>query len=837
MRKIIFIEIILVFIVINVYTQSKYNDFKIKEKIFYDDFSTNNSGWRIGTINSNVYQISNGYYELISTSDGATASNYNTNNIFTIDQNKNFEIELSMAFISGEENGGNGIWWGVKSSNWAGFQFVFSGNGSFRLSKYYNGTWNALKDWTKSDLINKNDYNKMTIRKIDNQYYFFINDGFVHSCPFESFYGNEINFCGTKNSIIRIEYIKISYIEKTALNLSSISWINPSDSYFETSDLQYQIKATIKSEKQIKSIKIKSGNTTLSTETYFPLSNGQGTFEKNITLNAGTNQITIVVENENGTTTSTSRIIKYNEPQIPPILSVSDISFTDKNNNNRIDGNEECNIKFSILNKGKGSARNLKVLVQNNSAITGLAFSNSITLGTIAPNATQTVSIPISGTMDLKSGTSNVKISFEEQMGFPPDPIELNIETKEFIKPDVKVVDNSFLTDNGSIKLGLPIQLKVLIQNVGQGTAEDVSVSFSYPGSNVFANGEKDFVIGTMQAGATKELVFEFIANKLYTEKTIPINIKITEKLGKFSQNKQVIATIDAKTSGNAITIASNAKDNVVNIQVASLTADVDKNIPQNAIKYPNRYALIIGNEDYSGRQSGLSSEVNVAFAINDAKTFRDYAINTFGVEEKNCFFLTNATAGEMSQKIELVSQILSRLGENGELIFYYAGHGFPDENTKIPYLIPVDVSASNLQSAIKLTDIYNKFSETKAKRITIFLDACFTGGGRDQGLIAARSVKIKPKFDNISGNVVVFTATSEDQSALPYKDKQHGIFTYFLLKKLQESKGEITYGEIEKYLKENVSIESLKINSKVQDPKVNVSNDAQGTWSTWKIK
>jgi uncharacterized caspase-like protein len=190
-----------------------------------------------------------------------------------------------------------------------------------------------------------------------------------------------------------------------------------------------------------------------------------------------------------------------------------------------------------------------------------------------------------------------------------------------------------------------------------------------------------------------------------------------------------------------------------------------------------------------------------------------------------------------MSQKIELIAQILSKLGENGELIFYYAGHGFPDEKTKIPYLIPVDVSATSLQTAVKLTDIYNKFSQTKAKRISIFLDACFTGGGRDQGLIAARGVKIIPKQDIISGNMVVFTATSEEQSALPYKEKQHGIFTYFLLKKLQESKGEVTYGEIEKYLKEIISLESLKINNKAQDPKVNVSSDAQNIWSTWKIK
>lgn len=414
----------------------------------------------------------------------------------------------------------------------------------------------------------------------------------------------------------------------------------------------------------------------------------------------------------------------------------------------------------------------------------------------------------------------------------------MNVETKEFIKPEVKVVDNSFLTDNGIIKLGMPIQLKVLIQNVGQGTAENVNVNFLYPGTNVFPNGQKDFLIGIMPPGATKEIVFEFIANKLYTEKSIPITIKIAEKYGKFSENTQVYANIDTKSSGNTINIESNAtEDNVVNIEVASLTADVDKNIPPSAAKFPNRYALIIGNEDYSSRQPGINSESNVAFAVNDAKTFKEYCINTFGVEEKNIFFLTNATAGEMSQKIELVTQILTRLGENGELIFYYAGHGFPDENTKIPYLIPVDVSATNLISAININEVYKKFTSTNAKRVIVFLDACFSGGGRNVGLLAARGVKIVPKAEILTGNILVFSATSADQSALPYKDKKHGMFTYFLLKKIQESKGEVSLGELEKYVRENVSIESLRINSKAQDPKVNVSYDIQNIWETWTLK
>lgn len=525
------------------------------------------------------------------------------------------------------------------------------------------------------------------------------------------------------------------------------------------------------------------------------------------------------------------------EKQVPPFLSISNISFKDNNHNNRIDGNEECYIKFSIINKGKGSAKKLKVLVQNSSSVSGLSFKKSLELGTILPNDSKDVNIPINGTNELTSGTANIKISFEEEMGLPPDMFELNIETKEFLKSDVKVVDYSFLTENGSIKLGIPIQLKVLIQNIGQGSAENVNISFQYPNSNVFPTGEKDFIIGNMSAGLTKELIFEFIANKLYTEKNIPIKIKITEKFGN-SQDKQVIAAIDSKSSGNSITISSNANENenFVNIQQATLSIDVDRNIPQNSNKHPNRYALIIGNEDYSSFQTGLSKEVNVDFAANDANIFKEYCIKTLGIPEKQIKLLSNATAGQMNQGIAWINNLANIDNGKAELIFYYSGHGLPDEVTKEAYLIPVDISGSNITQAIKLKDVYNKLNEFPTQRVTVFLDACFSGGARNQGLITMKSVKIKPKVDLITGNMVVFSSSTGEESSGVYKEKQHGYMTYFLLKKLQESKGDISYKELADYIIENVRKETA-LNSKTQTPQLLYSTSIENIWGNWRMK
>ena len=264
-------------------------------------------------------------------------------------------------------------------------------------------------------------------------------------------------------------------------------------------------------------------------------------------------------------------------------------------------------------------------------------------------------------------------------------------------------------------------------------------------------------------------------------------------------------------------------------------TSSVNINIPTNK-KVKNRYALVIGNEDYTSFQTTLNSEQNVDYAVNDATIFKEYCLKTLGVKEDNMFFITNATAGKMYQEIKRVTEIVSALGNNAELIFYYAGHGYPDEITKSPYLIPVDVSGSDMSYAVKLDDLYKTLGETNAKRITIFLDACFTGGGRTSGLVASRGVKVKPKEGSLSGNLVVFSASSGEQSALPYSSQNHGVFTYHLLKNLKDSNGSIKYGELFNNLEQSVNITSLKENSKKQNPKVNTSSKVINDWRNWKF-
>ncbi|MEI7980619.1 MAG: caspase family protein [Bacteroidota bacterium] len=266
------------------------------------------------------------------------------------------------------------------------------------------------------------------------------------------------------------------------------------------------------------------------------------------------------------------------------------------------------------------------------------------------------------------------------------------------------------------------------------------------------------------------------------------------------------------------------------------ILSDVDINIPENSVLNPYRFVLIIGNEDYSSFQNNLNSEVNVDFAKHDAETFKTYAIKLLGIPEENVIFLANARSVEMNRAIQRLALLSKTSQGKGELFFYYAGHGFPDLVTQEPYLIPVDISGSDLSFAITLKELYSKLTEYPSRRVTVFLDACFSGGARNVGLLATRGMKVIPKDDPLKGNLVVFSACSGDQASLFYKDKQHGMFTYYLLKKFQETKGDLTYKELSDYLNEQVAIKSLLINAREQNPQTIVSPDMQNLWEHWKF-
>ena len=257
--------------------------------------------------------------------------------------------------------------------------------------------------------------------------------------------------------------------------------------------------------------------------------------------------------------------------------------------------------------------------------------------------------------------------------------------------------------------------------------------------------------------------------------------------------------------------------------------SDVDSDIPNISIRHPKTFALIIANENYIDSNT---SKVN--YAQRDGKVFKEYCQKTLGIPEENILYIQDGTLAQMYMGMSKLKD-LADIYNDSKVIVYYAGHGVPDEQNTDSYLLPVDGMVNNNRTAISLSTFYDEIGKIPSKQTLVFLDACFSVSQRDGKLLSSktRGVAIKAKAIAPKGNMIVFSASNGVEAALSYKKGKHGLFTYFLLKKLKESSGNVSLGELNTYLSQMVKKHSIIDENKKQSPTVSV---AINNWETIKI-
>ena len=257
----------------------------------------------------------------------------------------------------------------------------------------------------------------------------------------------------------------------------------------------------------------------------------------------------------------------------------------------------------------------------------------------------------------------------------------------------------------------------------------------------------------------------------------------------------------------------------------------IDENIPTNSAINDKTFVVIIGNENYK-------QVARVPYALNDAIIFKDYCKKTLGVPDKNIRSYPDATYAMMLSSLKDIQNIAEAYKGDINVIFYYAGHGVPNEKDQTTYLLPTDADGSQIDICMPVSQLYKGLAKMKAKNVTVFMDACFSGSLRGEGMItSARGVAIKAKEAAPQGNMVIFTAASGDETAYPYKEKGHGMFTYYLLKKLRDTKGDVTLGELGQYITENVRQQSVVVNRRMQTPTVTPAGALGNGWKNIKLK
>ncbi|MBA4397824.1 MAG: hypothetical protein C0394_10665 [Syntrophus sp. (in: bacteria)] len=519
---------------------------------------------------------------------------------------------------------------------------------------------------------------------------------------------------------------------------------------------------------------------------------------------------------------------------MPPNLSAS-VAFSEPSGNRILDADETGKIVITLQNRGKGDAFDVRAEIKASGKTEGLEFDRDVLIGTVPAGGTVTKEIALKAAEDIPTANISLTVELKEANGFDPNPMRVSFKTRAFEPPKLVVADVGVADQKGSgrIEPGGIVELTVRVQNIGHGDARE-AIADVQTGKNVFiaADSVTHFDLGNIPSGRFKDFKFSFYTNnRIGNGERIPITINLNEARPRFKADHPLQLVMNATQKPiDVVDVPGEDTADKGDIKLAGgLSVDVDTNIPegQKAGKYD--VAVVIGNRNYAA-----SGSPDVDFANRDAQVMKEYLIRTMGYDPAMILYAEDATlskfneffGSERSHKGRLFRYVKQGVSK---VFVYYVGHGAPDLESNEAYFVPVDAHPQDLKSnGYRLQTFYDNLAKVPAKKMTVVLDACFSGNS-DRGMlfknISPTLVKVKKEFRGPQ-NAVLMTSAAVDQVSTWYRDKRHSLFTYFFLKGLQgeadtNKDGRITVGEMDHYLKEQVPYMARKLTGNEQNPVV----------------
>ena len=491
---------------------------------------------------------------------------------------------------------------------------------------------------------------------------------------------------------------------------------------------------------------------------------------------------------------------------VPPDLSMK-VAFIESNGNGFLDAEENGKVKVSISNSGKGSAMGVFVELKPETSNKNISSEKSKVIGQIHSGETKTIELNINAFKSVSKMMNRFTVSATESYGFPPDPMQISFETFPFIPPKLNLVDFGISTPNerNEIRPQTTTEVQARIQNEGQGPAEHVQFSVNLPKGVYFTpESRQEYSFSTLKPSEFKDLEFSFNTSKEVSE-IIPITIGFTEgsSSGFFPMNLEVQKP--QKTIQQLI-VTGKELSKVDIVDVATISVDVEKDIPITGRNGEDDLAVVFGIENYK-------NVPGVSFAKRDAMYIKKYFESVLGIPNNRIYFKTDSDVTLAEFNLAFGGWLKRRLNKNTNVFIYYAGHGAPDLKQNKAYLIPYDGDPDYAaDTGFEMDKLYEQVSDLGAASVTVFLDACFTGANRNNEMLLADARPVFMEVDaTATGNVTVFSASGGKEISSAWPEKKHGLFSYYLMKGMRGDADEnkdnkITIGELGDYVRENVS-------------------------------
>lgn len=421
-------------------------------------------------------------------------------------------------------------------------------------------------------------------------------------------------------------------------------------------------------------------------------------------------------------------ILNTTESKVTPLFTsfeISNLTFSDANQNQVLDGKENGSISFFVKNTGTILLDELNVNLNtaDSMPILGLTYGNVQNIIGLNSGDSALIKVDLTASENLLDGLAKFKISVKDYRSDSSDIAMLEIPTKEILNPPAfRWISPSSETEVAQFGIA---DITGMVKSKSRITDLKVYVNDQVPSDN------RSFEILTGDN-----------ANEYRVKRSVFLNegdniIKIV------ATNAQGVTTSETRT---------------INYFVQKIDANyVEK-----------RLALVIGNANYIGGNS-LPNPVNDAKAI--ALALRDVGFTVM--------MYLNSDLKTMKKAMDEFGE---KLVDYTVGLFYYAGHGLQVNGNN--YLIPIDANLKVEQDVeydcMDSGRLLGKMEAAGTTTNIIILDACRDNPFARSWTRSASGGKGLAFMNAPSGSIIAY-ATSPGKTASDGTGK-NGIYTEALL-------------------------------------------------------
>lgn len=138
--------------------------------------------------------------------------------------------------------------------------------------------------------------------------------------------------------------------------------------------------------------------------------------------------------------------------------------------------------------------------------------------------------------------------------------------------------------------------------------------------------------------------------------------------------------------------------------------------------KLPRYHALIIGISTYKYAGAGIAS---LDRPVKDAVQLKETLVKFYHFRPEDVHLMKDGSRADI---IDGLDDLGSRLTDKDNLLIFYAGHGFWDDNLQIGYWLPSDAVPAKKSTWISNSIIKDYIAGFKTKHTLLISDACFSG-------------------------------------------------------------------------------------------------------------